>query len=118
MKKFQKLVLSIGAVSSLSGCVVYSDGCLGSLQSVSCPVVYSDFDAYGKEDETREQKLQDVKDCGGIMDEGGFIFYHVRKNAIKDIPEKERNKRSIAEDNAVKKFDECMKSKGYEYDDS
>lgn len=108
MKKFTNILYFCFLSFILSGCY-YKDGCWYAPQSAYCPMknYKSDLQRYYKSDGqpvSEEQKINNIKACGGIIDGHGNI-----SNGIK-------NGSYINNFDAIKKFNNCMENKGYKYD--
>lgn len=100
------MLVIVNTMTILSSCYFKSD-CLVLPQSVYCPTKKkSDYDSYSKTNVGLQQKNDDIKSCGGVVDKYGSIFTPFRKA-------------NPADDGflAIKNFGICMKSKGYMYID-
>ena len=96
----------IGIFLLLTSC----NGCWSPMPVVTCGGYSnnkSNFDSYEKIGINQVQKIQDISDCGAIPDKYGNIF----------TPLRQANSGEQQGWAAIKKFDNCMKTKGYKYNE-
>ena len=102
-----KFISLFSLIFVLSGCYYsFKDGCWYAPQYAGCPMknYKSDLQRYYKADGQQineEQKINDIKACGGMTNERGYIIKNSNAKTTFDTRAEIYN---------------CMKNKGYKYD--